>query len=174
MAVLTIPETKQREPKDLRYRRQFFPDADDMVFNTKSKGFVPLPIVMRKLMSHLTAPEFRVLVYLQLRASRHGICYPTLDEIVHDLGLTSRKNLTPHLEALEKKKFIATATASGKRFFLIYDPRVPIQHLFREGTISENQLSEINELYMDLGQEMVSIETAKAAVAATGDTQQPS
>src|SRR5271155_3980427 len=31
------------------------------------------------------------LTYLQLRASRYGICYPTIEEIVHEPGLTSRK-----------------------------------------------------------------------------------
>ncbi len=64
-----------------------------MVFDVAEKGFVPVPIILRKLIRHLSAPELRVLVYLQLRASRYGICYPTYDEIVHELGLMGRKNL---------------------------------------------------------------------------------
>lgn len=141
-----------KEPKDLRYRRQFFPDAETLVFDTKHKGFVPLPIMIRKLLWYLTAPELRALVYLHLRASRYGICYPTLDEIVHELGLTSRKNLMPHLESLEEKRFISMHSAAGKTFFLIHDPRIPIEHLASKGALSTQQLFEIDELYKDLGQ----------------------
>lgn len=169
---LTIPASGKREPKDLRYRRQFFPHADSLVFDTKRKGFVPLPIIFRKLMPHLSAAEIRVLVYLQLRASRHGICYPTIDEMVHELGLTSRKNLMPHLESLESKKFIGMATGAGKRFFLIYDPRVPIEHLVETGEISKEELFEINELYKDLGQEPIPTgeTSAQAPSGPTTDT----
>jgi hypothetical protein len=54
---------------------------------------------------HLTALEVRVLVYPHLRASRFGIGYPALDETVHDLGLTTKKNLTPHLNNLVEKRW---------------------------------------------------------------------
>src|SRR5271157_5496662 len=116
-------ESQTKVPKDLRYRRQFLPGAEGEVFDVSEKGFVPLPIILRKLIRHLTAPELRVLIYLQLRASRYGICYPTYDEIVHELGLMGRKNLLPHLKSLEQKRFIATHAAAGKTFFLIHDPR---------------------------------------------------
>ncbi len=49
--------TTTREPKDLRYRREFFPNAETMIFDTKTKGFVPLPILFRKLIRHLSAAE---------------------------------------------------------------------------------------------------------------------
>jgi hypothetical protein len=163
--IVTIPVAEnKREPKDLRYRRQFFPDADNLIFETRRKGFVPLPIIFRKLIPHLSAAELRVLIYLQLRISRHGICYPTIDEMVHDLGLTSRKNLTPHLESLADKKFIAMASGSGKRFFLLYDPKVPIQHLVSIGEITKDQLFDINELYKDLGQEPIPVSSTETSV----------
>ncbi len=145
-------ESKTKEPKDLRYRRQYFPNADNLVFDTKNKGFIPLPIMLRKLIAQLTAPELRVLIYLYLRASRYGICYPTLDEMAAELRLTGRKNLTPHIEALENKRFISTRQATGKRFFLIHDPRIPIQYLAEKGDLKEQELFDINELYKDLGQ----------------------
>jgi hypothetical protein len=76
-----LPSTlADKEPKDLRYRRLYFPHAEGLVFETSRKGFVPLPIIMRKLMRHLSTPEFRVLVYLHLRVSKYGICYPTAEE----------------------------------------------------------------------------------------------
>jgi hypothetical protein len=141
-----------KQPKDLRYRRQFFPNADELIFDTSRKGFVPLPIILRKALRHLTSPELRVLVYLQLRASRFGICYPTLDEIVHELGLTGKKNLLPHLKSLEEKKFISRHNAAGKTFFLVHDPRVGLLHLAAVGELSEQEAFEINELCADLNQ----------------------
>ena len=162
----TASDVKTKEPKDLRYRRQYFPDADDLVFHTKQKGFIPLPIMLRKLIAHLTPPELRVLIYLYLRASRHGICYPTTEEMVHELGLTGRKNLTPHIESLEQKGFISTNEGSGKRFFLIHDPRVAIQHLAKQGSLKEQELFDINELYKDLGQTPLPIGHATPSPAA--------
>ena len=139
-------------PRDLRYRRQFFPEAEGKVFDVAEKGFVPVPIILRKLIRHVSAPELRVLMYLYLRASRYGICYPTYDEIVYELGLMGKKNLLPHLKSLEDKRFIATHTTAGRTFFLIYDPRVAITHLNRTGDLSEHELAEINDLYADLNQ----------------------
>jgi hypothetical protein len=153
---MTSDDDKPREPKDLRYRRQFFPEAESLVFDTRRKGFVPLPILIRKLLAHLTAPEFRVLAYLYLRASRYGICYPTVDEVVHELGLTTKKNLTPHLESLVEKRCISMHSAAGKTFFLVHDPRIPIRHLAEAGKLDPQQLFEIDELCKDLGQPILS------------------
>lgn len=153
---------EQKSPRDLRLRNQYFPGAEQRVFDTGKKGFVPQPIIMRKLMRHLSPPELRVLVYLQTRCSQYFICYPTLEEIAHDLRLTGRRNLTPHLKALEKKKFIATATGSGKKYFLVHDPRVAIEHMIETGEIDENELFEINEVLQDLKQDPI---TAKPKVA---------
>jgi hypothetical protein len=55
------------------------------------------------------------------------------------------------------------ASGSGKRFFLLYDPKVPIQHLVSTGEITKDQLFDINELYKDLGQEPIPTETSVAA-----------
>src|ERR1017187_3342093 len=154
----TATQTNQaKEPKDLRLRKQHFPKAEDLVFDRK-RGFVPVPIILRKLLRHISAPELRVLVYLQTRCSQHFICYPTLEEIAHDLGLNGRKNLTPHLKALEKKKFISTVTAAGKKLFLVHDPRVAIEHLVQTGKITPDELFDINELRGDLGQDPITAE----------------
>ena len=71
-----------RQPRDLRYRQQLFPEAEQLVFDVGDKGFVPVPIILRKLFRILSSPEIRVLLYLYLRASRYGICYPSHDEMV--------------------------------------------------------------------------------------------
>ena len=57
-------ENEKKTPKDLRYRRQFFPNVEGLVFDVGEKGFIPLPIILRKLIRHISAPELRVLMYL--------------------------------------------------------------------------------------------------------------
>jgi hypothetical protein len=148
-----IPAADFAEPRDLRYRRKLFPDAERLVFDTNRRGFVPLPILLRKLMRHLNAPEFRILVYLHLRASRYGICFPTLDEMAFEIGLSGRKNIIPHLKSLEQKHAISTRTAMGKKFYLVHDPRVPLQYLIDSGQISDEEIEEIGGLCYDLRQE---------------------
>ena len=152
-----------KEDRDLRVRKQYFPEAETLIFNTSKAGFVPMPILMRKAMRHLRPPELRVLAYLQTRCSRYFICFPTLEEIAHDLDLAGRRNLTPHLKVLEKKKFISTATGSGKKYFLIHDPRVAISHMVEAGEISEGELFEINELLSDLNQDPITAKPKSAA-----------
>jgi hypothetical protein len=155
-----------REHRDLRYRNQYFPGAEKFVFDTARKGFVPLPIILRKILWFLTAAEVRVLTYLITRASRYGICYPTEEEIAHDLGMAGRKNLTPHLRALEQKHFIKTHNASGKKFFLIQDPRIAIERLVHAGKVPEDRVFEINELLEDLHQQPITA-PAKGEAAKT-------
>ena len=142
------------ESKSLRLRKQYFSEAEKLVFSTDQAGFVPMPIITRKLMRHLTPPEFRMLAYLQLRCDRYFICFPTLDEMAHELGTGSR-NLAPHIRALETMKFISTASGGGKKFYLVHDPRIAITHLVEAGKISESELFEINELLRELRQEPI-------------------
>lgn len=151
----TAPLSDPKEPKDLRYRRLHFPNADEFVFDTSKKGFVPFPIIMRKLMRHLSTPEFRVLAYLHLRVSKYGICYPTTEEMAYELGLQGNKNLSPYIRKLEAKNLISTKTSMGKKFYLVHHPRHGIQHLVDTGKISDQELEEINQLLIDLGQELI-------------------
>jgi hypothetical protein len=140
-----------KEPKDVRYIRKLF-GQDPKTFKTSQGGFVPFPIIYRKLFRHISTPQLRVFLYLCTRASKYCLCYPTYEEIAHDLGLGGRKNLTPHIKALESNSFISTRTSEGKKFYLIHDPVVPIAHLFRTGKLSENELDEINDLLETLKQ----------------------
>ena len=150
-----LPLDSNRLPRDLRLRNQLFPDADGLVFKTAEKGFVPVPIILRKLFRFLSTPEVRILLYLHLRSSRYGLCYPSADEIVHELGLTSKKNLLPHVKTLEDKRFISTRSSANRTFYLLHDPRIAIRHLLVAGVIQEEDLFEINDLYADLKQTQV-------------------
>src|SRR5260370_17493542 len=133
-------EQQQREPKDLRYRRACFKDADKLVFDTAKKGFVPLPIVMRKLLRHLSASEWRILTYLHLRCSRYGICYPTLEEMAYELGLSGRKNITPHLRALEDKRLISSNTMARNQNYPSHHPPPAFLHLSPHPTADQQPL----------------------------------
>lgn len=144
--------TSPKEPRDARYVRKLFSNGEVRVFDTTKKGFVPLPIILRKLMKFLTAPQLRILVYLQLRASKYGLCFPSFDEMAYELGLKGRKNLTPHLKQLEDMKFISSRSSEGKRFYLVHDPRVPIENLGKRGILKESDKDEINQLLEDLKQ----------------------
>jgi hypothetical protein len=100
----------KRDPKNVRHQKQHFPNADQLIFDTSTGGFVPLPIVLRKVLRYLSLSEVRLLVYLAARADKTGICYPTLEEIVYELDLSGRKHLNAPLKGLEDKKFISTVT----------------------------------------------------------------
>lgn len=80
-----------------------------------------------------------------------------------------RKNLLPHLKSLELKQFIATHTAAGKTFFLIYESRVANAHLLETGELTERELFEISELYADLNQKPAALPQGKAVPAAEAD-----
>ncbi len=161
----TKAKSQASEPRDLRLRKQFFPNAEGVIFDTAVKGYVPMPILMRKLLRHLTPPEVRVLMYLHLRASKYRVCYPTIEEIAEELGL-NRKNVTPHITSLEKKKLIMTHFAKGRKYFLILDPRVALQHLVDTGVIAGDELFLLDELAGELKQKTFS-RPKKLVVAAS-------
>ena len=96
--MVTTPPQQQSASKDrdLRLREQFFSGIEPKLFDTASKGYGPLPIMVRKVLRHISGPELRVLIYLYTRASKYRICYPTMDEIANELGL-HRKNLSAPL-----------------------------------------------------------------------------
>ncbi len=150
-------QNTHEDPRPLRFRKQYFPEADKHVIDTANGGFVPVPIIMRKAMRHLSPPELRVLTYLQLRCDRYFICFPPLDEMVHELDLAGPRNLTPHIKSLERMKFIATAKGGGKKFYLVHDPRIAIAQLIENGKINADELFEINELLKELKQEPITI-----------------
>ena len=159
----TTASTQKRVPKDERFREQLFPNAVDLVFDTLEKGFVPIPILFRKLLKHLTPPQTRVLLYLQLRASKYAICYPALDEMAHELGFSGRKKLTPHINALIAKQFISTKTSGGKKFFLLHHPTLAALHLRQTGQISAEDAFEIDDLLHDLKQQPIAWPTGGIA-----------
>lgn len=144
---------EQSVPKDrdLRLRQQFFPDCEARIFDTTTKGYGPLPIMLRKVLRHLSGPELRVLMYLYTRSSKYRICYPTLDEVAEEVGV-HRKNLGKPIKGLEKKRLIETHQAGGKKYYLILNPRVAIEHLVQTGEIKDDELFMINELARELNQ----------------------
>lgn len=144
--------------KDRRLRDEVFPNSEGLVFDTNTKGFVPLPIVFRKLLRYLSATQLRVLIYLHLRAGKEGVCYPTTEEIAHDVGLKTPKHVKPQLRELGRMAFIQSRMKRGRVFYLVHDPAVAIRQLHKLGVITEDEVRDINGLREDLGQEPVLIE----------------
>lgn|ERR1022692_1148361 len=56
------------------------------------------------------------------------------------------------------KQFMSTASAAGKKFFLVHDPRVAIEHLVQTGKINKDELFDISELRHDLNQDAITAE----------------
>ena len=137
--------TKRRIEKDQRYRDKCFPGADHEVFKTE-RGFVPLPIVSRKLLKHLKDSDLRVWLYLQTRASKGFICYPTYEDILQDTGLQSRGTISKAIHGLDRKGFVRSHNDGGTRRYLLRDPRLAAQRLCELAEISADELEEINDL----------------------------
>src|SRR5438128_8902587 len=135
-----------RMRKDLRYRERCFPNAADEVFDPKKKGYVPLPIITRKLMRFLKDSEVRVWIYLQLRAGPEFICYPSYSDIVQESGVKSKGTVSKAVRVLEKKGFIRSYEDNGVRRYLIRDPRCAAERLCELGEMTEHELEEINDL----------------------------
>lgn len=138
-------------PRDTRIRDQYFPGAEQLVSSRLKKGFIPVPATLRKVLPHLLPSELRIFIYLSLRANQHGMCDLSYEEMLYELRST-RKSLRRHLDSLVAKKFLSRCASGGKQYFLIHDPRVPIQFLVDDRKISAMELLEINELLLDLGQ----------------------
>src|SRR3954471_25067534 len=86
-AAATPPKPAAPIAKDLLLRQRFFPDAEQVIFDASTKGYGPLPIMLRKLLRHMKAIELRVLMYLYMRSGKYRICYPTVDEIAEEIGV---------------------------------------------------------------------------------------
>lgn len=141
--------TTAQPSRQERIRNDVFPGAEHDVFDTSTKGFVPVPLEFRRLLRHLTASQTRVLLYLQLRASKEGICFPAVEEIAHDLGVTP-KHVRPHLRELERKGFLRMRAKGGKTYYLLHDPAIAIRKLVDLKEIGSEELREINNLREDL------------------------
>lgn len=164
--IATAPQAQPAPPKprDVRLRDQFFPDANSVIFDSSTKGYGPLPIMLRKVLRHISAGELRVLIYLYTRSSKYRLCYPTVEEIAAELGI-HKKNLSAPIKKLEQVKLISTHTAGGKKYFLVHDPRIALTHLASEGVIEGDELFMVNQLATELGQQPIVAKpkTAKAA-----------
>jgi len=60
-----------------------------------------------------------------------------------ELGLGGTKNLVPYLKKLEEKKLISTKLSMGKKFYLVHDPRIGLQHLIDTGVMRAEELEEL-------------------------------
>jgi|ERR1700733_782743 len=141
--------------KDERYRAKCFPGAEHEVMTPKKGGYFPVATVSRKLLKHLADSELRVWFYLQARAGKWFITYPTYEEIQGETGL-SKGAVSKAIKGLEKKGFIRSHNDIGTRRYLIRDPRLAMQKLRELNLMSNNDFDDANELLEVLKQTTVS------------------
>jgi hypothetical protein len=53
------------------------------------------------------------------------------------------------LKSLEAKHLISTKMAMGRKFYLVHDPRVGLEHLLKFHKLSAEEVEEINQLCID-------------------------
>ncbi len=143
---------QERTPRDLRYRDRCFPGAAEEVLEPKKGGFVPLPIITRKLLKHMTDAELRVWIYLQTRASQWFVCYPTYQEILSESGVRSKGTISKGVHGLERKGFIRSYNDRGVRRYLVRNPRLAAMKLFELGELAIEEFEEVNDLLEQLRQ----------------------
>jgi DNA-binding MarR family transcriptional regulator len=47
----------------------------------------------------------------------------------------NQKNVTPHITSLEKRRLIRTHMVKARRYFLVLDPRIALDHMVQTGEI---------------------------------------
>jgi predicted transcriptional regulator len=91
--------------------------------------------------------QLELLIYLMLRADEYGLCFPTLEEIAHELGRENNvSRLRKTVRELETMGFIITRAASGRMYFLVQDPRHAVPKLLSQGKLKEEDVVATNEL----------------------------
>ena len=143
-----------KKDKDERYREKCFPGAEVEVMVPKKGGYFPVGTVSRKLLKHLRDSELRVWVYLQARAGKWFITYPTYEEIQLETSL-SKGAVSKAIRALEQKGFIRSHNDLGTRRYLIRDPRHALVKLREMGVMSKDDFDDANELLDLLNQPRV-------------------
>jgi DNA-binding MarR family transcriptional regulator len=143
-----------KQHKDERYRTKCFPGAELEVMTPKTGGYFPIATVSRKLLKHLKDSELRVWFYLQARAGKWFITYPTYEEIQVETAL-SKGAVSKAIKGLESKGFIKSYNDLGTRRYLIRDPRLAMQRLRELNVMSRDDFEDANELLDALKQTKV-------------------
>lgn len=141
-----------KKDRNLRIRERLFPDAESWVFKNKSGGFVSLPILFRRVVKLLKPKQLQLIVYLWLRTDKYSICYPTLDDIAHELGQQNISRLKKTLRELESLALLRIRAEKGRMYFLVCDPRHCLLKLRNENKIEDWELDDANDLLEQLKQ----------------------
>ena len=131
--------------RNLKIRRRVFPNAEAVVFKNV-RGFVSLPILLRKLLRYLKPKQLEVLVYLWLRSDQYGLCYPTVEEIADELGQQNTSRIRKTVRDLEEMSFLSTSVQRGRTYFLVHDPRHAVAKLRKRGKLRNDEFDEIKDL----------------------------
>lgn len=156
-----------KQDKDERYRNKCFPGAENEVMRPKKGGYFPVGTVSRKFLKYLKDSELRVWVYLQARAGKWFITYPTYEEIQVETGL-SKGAVSKAIKGLELKGLIKSHNDLGTRRYLIRDPRLAVSRLREMDVMSAQEFDDANYL-LDVLKQPLADDPHKKGVAAASN-----
>ena len=145
----------KRIPRDQRYRDRCFPKADNVVFDTKRRGFAPLPYIARELLRHLGGAELRIWIYFLTRGGPHSICYPTYEEIMNGTGIESKGTVSKAIKRLIHVGLIRSHRDRSAWRYLLCDPALAVARLYELGEIDHDELEEANDLLERIGRPVI-------------------
>lgn len=149
--MLNLNKPQRKLERDERYRTKCFPGAESEVLVPKKGGYFPVATVSRKLLKHLRDSELRVWFYLQARAGKWFVTYPTYEEIQRETNL-SKGAVSKAIKGLLLKEFIRTHNDDGIRRYLIRDPRMAMAKLREMGEMTAEDFGDANYLLEQLKQ----------------------
>lgn len=89
------------------------------------------------------------------------ICYPSYEDMLRDCGLRSKGTMSKAIKALETAGFIRTYNDDGTRRYLIRDVARAASRLNKKGTMSADELEEINDLRERFGHPLLTAHQKK-------------
>lgn len=164
-ALVSLPDMPTREE---RIRFRLF--KGEKPFDPKGAGFVPLPMILRRLQFLFSPRGWQVYCYVLMRAGPSGIAWFELGEVAFDLGFKSLPKLAPYIRELVDAGWVVTASSKGKHYFMAVDPLQVIERLKAASRLSEERLEAIEELLDALRPARARAAVPAPGIAAGGQT----
>ena len=148
-----------RSTKFTRLKERLFKGASS--FDTDGALFVPLPIVLRVVLSKFSPREWQVLMWIYMNCGKEGVCSFTLAQLGHGIGFQSKSKLRTMLNDLEKGSWIKKGVEAGTEYYLVCDPMDALRRNVEEGHFPATIFDTVNELREQMKREPVEVPIVK-------------
>jgi hypothetical protein len=143
LAILIGSQSKAPK-RDAKIKDRLFPG--EPVFDARRRGFVPLVIALLGA-QHLFSPRgWQIYTALLMRTGKAGVAWPTVAELSYELAFKSHPKIRKYLAGLEENGWIRSEQSGATRYFLVRDPLVVLAEKKRDGTISGERLSSLEDI----------------------------